>query len=108
MSTWGHRVRGWVEMGLGWASSTVSSAVLLREAARTSRRWQTYAARLGFSGVLIGGLLMAIWAAVAAPFSDPAQLGWLGRGLFVGVADTVLCGSVVDGKPAVRELKAGK
>lgn len=48
---------------------------------------------------------------------DPAQLerslnnipGVLENGLFVGLADTVLCGSVTDGKPTVREIpKTGR
>lgn len=64
----------------------VASAVLFRDASRASRRWQTYASRLGFSAVLIGGLLLAIWTAVASPVADTAQLGWLGRGLFIGMA----------------------
>ena len=69
-----------------WTKDSLSSAILMREAARTSRRWQTHAARLGFSGMLIGGLLLAIWVAVEAPFADKADLGWLGRGLFIGIA----------------------
>ncbi len=47
---------------------------------------------------------------------DPAQLertlnnipGVLENGLFVGVTHTVLCGSVSDGKPTVREIHTGK
>lgn len=74
---------------------SVSSAVLLREAARTSRRWQTYAARAGFSGVLLTVLLLGIWGAVSATRSDMvdvANLASLGRGLFVAfsVVQTLL------------------
>ena len=61
----------------------VSSAVLMREATRTSRRWQTYAARSAFSGVLFGVLLFVIWIAVSGVFST-ADLSWLGRGTFIG------------------------
>lgn len=47
--------------------------------------------------------------------SEPAELerrlnnipGVLENGLFVGVADIVLCGSIEDGTPTVRELRAG-
>lgn len=62
-------------------------AVLLREAARTSRRWQTYAARAGFSGVLLAVLLAGFWAAISATRTsvvDTAELAWLGRALFIG------------------------
>lgn len=68
---------------------SVSSAVLLREAARTSRRWQTYAARAGFSGILLTVLLLGIWGAVSATRNavvDVANLASLGRGLFVTFA----------------------
>lgn len=63
-----------------------ADAVLLRDAVRTARRWQTYAVRAGFTGLLVGGVLMALHAAVSATasgFWDVADLGWLGRGLFV-------------------------
>lgn len=47
---------------------------------------------------------------------NPAELerdlnnipGVLENGLFVGLASSVLCGAVVDGKPTVRELEKGK
>lgn len=64
----------------------VSAAVLFREASRSARRWQTYANRLGFSAALIGGLLLAIWTAVASPLADAGKLGGFGRGLFIGIA----------------------
>ena len=38
----------------------ISNAVLMREAARTSRRWQVYGARMGFSGALMALLLLGI------------------------------------------------
>jgi len=51
-----------------------------------------------------------------ASIDDPAVLectlnnipGVLENGLFVGIADIVLVGSVSDGKPTVREIKAGR
>ncbi len=55
----------------------------MREATRTSRRWQTYAARSAFSGVLFSVLLFVIWIAVSGMFST-ADLGFLGRGTFIG------------------------
>lgn len=82
-------IRGWAARLGGWANGAVSGAVLLREAARTSRRWQTYAARAGFSGVLLGVLLAGIWSAVSATRTatiDTADLGMVGRAIFVGFA----------------------
>lgn len=67
----------------------VSTAVLLREAARTSRRWQTFAARTAFSGTLMAVLLLGIHGAVTATSStlvDAADLAWLGRALFTAFA----------------------
>lgn len=80
---------------IGLLGRSVSSAVLLREAARTSRRWQTYAARAGFSGVLLTVLLLGIWGAVSATREavvDVANLANLGRGLFIAfsVVQTLL------------------
>jgi ABC-type transport system involved in multi-copper enzyme maturation permease subunit len=80
---------------VGLLGRSVSSAVLLREAARTSRRWQTYASRAGFSGVLLVVLLLGIWGAVSATRSamvDVASLASLGRGLFIAfsVVQTLL------------------
>ncbi|NCG17667.1 MAG: hypothetical protein GWP91_01445, partial [Rhodobacterales bacterium] len=66
--------------------ATLSSAVLWREAARTSRQWQTYAIRMGFSGAMISAMLAAVWVSVNAPGIDHANLAWLGRGLFIGMA----------------------
>jgi ABC-type transport system involved in multi-copper enzyme maturation permease subunit len=76
-------------------ASAVSGAVLLREAARSSRRWQTYGARTAFSGILLGLLLMGMWSAVGMSRSgaiDTANLAWLGRYLFIGfsVVQTLL------------------
>jgi ABC-type Na+ efflux pump permease subunit len=80
---------------VGLVGRSVSSAVLLREAARTSRRWQTYAFRTGFSGILLTVLLLGIWGAVSATRSDVvdvARLAELGRGLFItfSVVQTLL------------------
>jgi ABC-type transport system involved in multi-copper enzyme maturation permease subunit len=66
----------------GVVDSAVSSAVLLREASRTSRRWQTYLARTAFSAVLMGLVLAGIWVTVEAPFVDKSQLGWMGFAMF--------------------------
>lgn len=66
-----------------------SSAILLREAARTSRRWQTYAARTAFSGALFGVLLLGVWGAMSAT-TDVATLGWLGRAVFVAFSVVLL------------------
>lgn len=69
-------------MNKGWASS----AVLWRESARTSRRWQTYATRAGFSGALLALLLFGIWASMAvttADWVDKSDTAWMGRVLFI-------------------------
>ncbi|MCO4747148.1 MAG: hypothetical protein KC912_20290, partial [Proteobacteria bacterium] len=58
----------------------------LRDASRSSRRWQTYGVRSGFSAVLLVVLMLVIWTVVNAPFVDPANLSYLGRGMFVGFA----------------------
>ncbi|MEZ4321199.1 MAG: ABC transporter permease [Myxococcota bacterium] len=67
-----------------------SSAVLLREAARTSRRWQTYASRAGFSGALFGVLLLGIWTAVNAPFVDISNISYAGRAIFIAFSAVLL------------------
>ena len=65
----------------------VSSAVLMREASRTSRQWQTYAARTAFSGFMLSVLLAGIYLLVSAPrFVDPASMGEYGRYFFIGFA----------------------
>lgn len=64
----------------------VSTAVLWREGARTSRRWQTYALRAGFSGALLGLLLFGIWASMSlqtADWFDVSQSAYMGRALFI-------------------------
>jgi len=61
----------------------VSSAILLREVNRISRRWQTYAARVAFAAALLTGLLTLVWIAVSG-LVPTENLGWLGRGLFIG------------------------
>ncbi|TNE86502.1 MAG: hypothetical protein EP330_22450 [Deltaproteobacteria bacterium] len=70
----------------GAISQVASGAVLLRDASRASRRWQTYAVRAGFSAVLLTVLMLVIWTVVNAPFVDPANLSYMGRGMFVGFA----------------------
>ena len=65
----------------------ISNAVLMREAARTSRRWQVYGARMGFSGALMALLLLGIWASINVATDllggNATELSKLGRGLFV-------------------------
>jgi ABC-type transport system involved in cytochrome c biogenesis permease component len=72
-----------------------SSAVLLREAARTSRQWQTYAARAGFSGALFGVLLLGIWTSVNAPFVDVSEMGWMGKAIFAAFSVVLLLLAIV-------------
>jgi len=65
----------------------VSTAVLWREGARTSRRWQTYALRAGFSAALLGLLLFGIWASMTLQtqdWFDESQSAYMGRALFIG------------------------
>ena len=66
------------------ASETLAStAVLFREAYRSSRQWQTYASRTFFSGALLGVLLAAIAIVLAEPeFLDPAEMAKYGRLVF--------------------------
>ncbi len=88
----------WLRRMVGAADHAVSGAVLMREAARTSRRWQTYAARAAFSGTLMGVLLAGMWTAVQTANSgvvDAAHLGWAGRALFVGFSVTQLALAVI-------------
>ena len=63
-----------------WSTSTV----LFREAARTSRQWQTYASRCFFAGMLMSILFTAIGVVLSDPdFLDPAQMSQYGRVVFV-------------------------
>lgn len=65
---------------------TVSTAVLWREGARTSRRWQTYVLRTGFSAALLGLLLFGIWASTAiatTDWVDTTDNAYMGRTLFI-------------------------
>jgi len=64
----------------------ISGAVLMREANRTSRRWQTYATRTMFSAILMGFTVVAIYMFTHVTVIDRSQLSWLGRGLFIGFA----------------------
>ena len=67
--------------------SPLSNAVLMREATRNSRRWQMYGARMAFSGLLMGSLLLGIWLSVTFGTkmmgSQSAELSWLAKTLFV-------------------------
>ena len=64
-----------------------SASILYRDAARASRRWQTYALRMGFSAALLAMVLATIWAIPRVPqLSDPSDLGRIGRGMFVAFA----------------------
>lgn len=74
----------------GMMDRFASSAVLLREASRTSRRWQTYASRVGFTGALFGVLLAGIYTAVNNPMGDAAEMGWLGRYIFVAISTALM------------------
>ncbi len=74
----------------GFFDGFASQAVLMREAARTSRRWQTYAARTGFSGALFGVLLMGIYTAVNAPFVDISNISYAGRAIFIAFSAVLL------------------
>ena len=64
-------------------SSPWSTAVLMRDGARNARRWQTYGARVGFSGFLMMMLLVGMWATVNVATNmlstSTAELSWLGR-----------------------------
>ena len=61
-----------------------ASAVLFREASRTSRQWQTYASRCFFSGMLLSILLTAVGVVISDPdFLDPAEMSKYGRVIFV-------------------------
>ncbi len=65
--------------------------ILQREAIRQSRRWQTYALRFAFSGMLIG---MVAYSLAEFVGSDAASLAYLGRGLFqfyIGLQLAVAC-----------------
>lgn len=87
-----HRIGSLAERAGGALGQILSGAVLLREAVRTSRRWQTWFVRTAFSGALMIALLLGMWAAVNATRAanvDAANLAWLGRGLFVGLSVTL-------------------
>jgi len=77
---------------LGWIDGLVARPVIVRETARTSRQWRTYAGRVLFSGVLLGVLIAASAATATASRAswigsgDTADLAWVGRALFVGFA----------------------
>jgi len=82
-------VQSWIQQLADRLNAYVSTAVLLREATRSSRRWQTYATRTAFAGVLLAVLLLSIHATLRAANTgllDIANLGMVGRLLFVGYA----------------------
>jgi ABC-type transport system involved in multi-copper enzyme maturation permease subunit len=58
-------------------------SMLSREAARTSRQWQTYASRAGFSGVLLSLFLGLMYLVSGLPGIDASQLSYVGRYMFV-------------------------
>lgn len=66
----------------------VSTAILFRDAARTSRRWQNYALRTGFSAALLALVLASIWAVtnIQQLAVDPSDMGRLGRYIFIAFA----------------------
>lgn len=77
---------------LGWIDRLIARPVVIRETARTSRQWRTYAGRVLFSGVLLGVLIAASAATATATRTswldagDTADLAWVGRALFTGFA----------------------
>lgn len=82
-------MRAWIQRAADRSSSFVSTAILLREATRSSRRWQTYAVRTLFSGLLASALLLSIQATVNAANTGLVDIAWMGRvgrGLFLGYA----------------------
>lgn len=79
----------WIRQSLERGSSLVSAAILLREATRSSRRWQTYAIRTAFAGMLLAALLLGIHAVLQMAndgLLDIAEMGRVGRLLFIGYA----------------------
>lgn len=87
----------------------VSPAILLREAARASRQWRTYAGRAAFSGLLMSIVLLAVGAGTQwvnfAGAPDPANFGSMGRNLFIGFAVVqVLVAMVVAPLMAARSI----
>ena len=57
--------------------------VLLRDAMRSSRRWQTYAVRASFSGIMLMALMGVIWSSTRVVDLDPGTLAKAGRSIFV-------------------------
>ncbi len=66
----------------------LGAAVLLRDALRNARRWQTHALRMLFSAVLMGFFLAAVWVVTTfgRDWLDPASLGRSARIVFVAFA----------------------
>ncbi|MFT7521514.1 MAG: ABC-type transport system involved in multi-copper enzyme maturation permease subunit, partial [Kiritimatiellia bacterium] len=66
-----------------WASN---SAVLWREIARTSRRWQTYLGRAAFSMALLGAILLGSYLSMEfRSVQDQSQNAQLARYLFISI-----------------------
>ncbi|TNE86505.1 MAG: ABC transporter permease [Deltaproteobacteria bacterium] len=58
------------------------TAVIAREAVRSSRRWQTYGLRFGFASLLFALVLAAWTEQIHTIMDDPAAAARLGHGLF--------------------------
>ena len=58
------------------------AAIFFREAFRNARRWQTYASRAGFAGVMLGMVLLVWYFQVESPSFDPGRMGKVGRTIF--------------------------
>lgn len=86
-------------------SRVASSAVLQRESQRSSRRWQTYALRMGFTAAMLTLLLAGVQTATA--LGDPSNLAYFGRGIYVvfGLIQLVFTGllAAVFGAGAVQD-----
>ncbi len=65
----------------GWLAG--GWAILLRDAARSARRWQTYAARTFFSGALLVFVLGAIWGLAMSGQVDRAEAARYSRWIFI-------------------------
>ncbi len=64
--------------------------VLLYESITFTRRWQAYAARSLFVGMLLGSLL-AIWNKAQPPVAFPIRaMAQIGESFYIGVAGTQL------------------
>ncbi|TVQ89964.1 MAG: hypothetical protein EA397_13470 [Deltaproteobacteria bacterium] len=67
-------------------SQARNTAVVWRETTRSARRWQTYAARSGFSALLLGVLVFGIWSmtfVASQDLLDNDNAPLMGRALFI-------------------------